>query len=64
MKELPIGTQGVASHDIEALSGIIKKGERVTIVDIDTVQPSRGYGLLSESGVKIIECGFDCIIPD
>ena len=65
MKTLKIGTQGIAAYDMEVLSGKkIAKGERVTIVGIDDVQPSRGYELLSTSGVHMIECGFDCIIPD
>lgn len=61
---LKVGTQGIAAFDLEAMSGKINKGERVTIVGIDNVWPSRGYELLSVSGVHLIECGFDCIIPD
>lgn len=62
MKTLKIGTQGIAAYDIGIYSANrIKKGERVTIVGIDN---SRGYELLSTSGVHLIECGFDCIIPD
>lgn len=59
-----IGTIGIASRDIEALSGKINKGDRVQIVGIDDVQPSRGYDLLDlENGVKLIETGYDSIIP-
>lgn len=64
MDTLKVGTQGTAAYDMKALSGKISKGERVTIVGIDDVMPSRGYELLSSSGVHLIECGFDCIIPD
>jgi hypothetical protein len=63
-KKYRIGTIGIASRDIEALSGKIQKGARVQIVGIDDVQPSRGYELLDlETGVKLIETGFDSIIP-
>jgi len=63
-KKYRIGTIGIASRDIEALSGKIQKGARVQIVGIDDVQPSRGYDLLDlETGVKLIETGFDSIIP-
>ena len=59
-----IGTIGIASKDIEALSGTIPKGARVQIVGIDDVQPSRGYDLLDlDTGLKLIETGFDSIIP-
>lgn len=59
-----IGTVGIASKDIEALSGTIPKGAGVQIVGIDDVQPSRGYELLDlETGVKLSETGFDSIIP-
>jgi hypothetical protein len=59
-----IGTIGIASRDIEAFPGKIQKGDRVQIVGIDDVQPSRGYDLLDlETGVKLIETGFDSIIP-
>ena len=64
MEKLEIGTKGVATRNLQALCGEIKKGERVTIVGIDEVYPSRGYELLSDSGVHLIECGFDCIDPD
>ena len=59
-----IGTIGIASKDIEALSGKIPKGSRVQIVGIDDVQPSRGYDLLDlDTGIKLIETGFDSFIP-
>ena len=61
---LPIGTTGVAAYDIVCLAGIIKKGTRVTITGFDKLIPSRGYELIDEHGFKVIEAGFDCIIPD
>ena len=63
-KQYGIGTIGIASRDIEALSGKIQKGDRVQIVGIDNIQPSRGYSLLDlETGLKLTETGFDSIIP-
>ena len=59
-----IGTIGIASKDIEALSGKIPKGSRVQIVGIDDVQPSRGYDLLDlDTGIKLTETGFNSFIP-
>lgn len=59
-----VGTIGVASKDMETFSGKIQKGNRVQIIDIDDVEPSRGYTLMDlDTGVKIIETGFDSIIP-
>jgi hypothetical protein len=59
-----IGTIGIASRDIETLSGKISKGSRVQIVGIDDFQPSRGYDLLDlDTGIKLIETGFDSFIP-
>lgn len=63
-KYYTIGTIGIASKDLKALSGIIPKGARVQIVGIDDTQPSRGYELLDlDTGIKLIETGFDSIIP-
>jgi len=64
MKTLPIGTTGIAAHDIHSMSRTINKGSRVTITGIDNVQPSRGYDLTDEHGTCIFETGFDSIIPD
>ena len=64
MKILPIGTTGIAAHDLECYNCIIKKGTRVTITDIDETKPSFGYTLTDEHGNRIIETGFDSIIPD
>lgn len=64
MKTLPIGTTGIAARDISCMACTIKKGTRVTITGIDNVQPSRGYDLTDEHGNRIIETGFDSIIPD
>ena len=64
MKTLPIGTKGTAARDIDCLACTIKKGSRVTITGIDEVWPSRGYELTDEEGHRIIETGFDSIIPD
>ena len=58
------GTIGVASRDIESLSGTIKKGDRVQIVGIDNSRVSRGYELIGlDTGIKVTETGFDSIIP-
>lgn len=64
MEILKIGTKGVAARDLVADGGTIYKGECITIVDIDTAFPSRGYTVVSENGIQLFECGFDCIIPD
>lgn len=64
MKTLPIGTTGIAAHDLDCFAGIIKKGARVTITGIDNFCPSRGYELTDEHGFRVIETGFDSIIPD
>lgn len=64
MKTLPIGTTGTAARDIDCMAGTIKKGARVTITGIDDVYPSRGYELTDEHGFRVIETGFDSIIPD
>lgn len=61
MKTLTIGTQGTASHDLECLIATIKKGTRVTITGID---PRYGYELVAVNGVRMVETGFDSIIPD
>lgn len=63
MEILKIGTKGLASRDLVADSGRIRKGEKITIVGIDEVFPSRGYEVVSENGIRFVECGFDCIIP-
>ena len=64
-KQYKIGTTGIAARDLEAFSGTIKKGDRVQIVGIDEVQPSRGYELLDlDTGLKLSETGFNSIIPD
>ena len=60
-----IGTTGIASRDISAILGKIKKGDRVKIIDVDTSRAPRGYELLDlDTGVRLIETGFDSIIPD
>ena len=64
MKHLPIGTTGVAAYDIKCLLHTIKKGSRVTITGIDTGYPNYGYELTDEQGHRVIETGFDSIIPD
>ena len=64
MKTLAIGTTGLATRDLKCLAGTIKKGSRVTITGIDDVCPSRGYELTDEHGFRVIETGFDSIIPD
>ena len=64
MKILPIGTTGIAAHDLECCTCKIKKGCRVTITGIDDDVPSFGYELTDEYGNRIIETGFDSIIPD
>lgn len=64
MKTLPIGTQGVAAYDISCILFTIKKGTRVTITDVDTSFPSLGYELTDTFGNKVVETGFDSIIPD
>ncbi len=62
---LKIGTTGVAAHTLSALKGVIPQGERVVIVGIDPVEPSWGYEVQSlVTGLHLIECGFDCVIPD
>ena len=63
-KTLPIGTTGIASRDISCMRHTIKKGTHVTITGIDKSWPSRGYELTDDEGNRIIETGFDSIIPD
>lgn len=64
MKTLPIGTTGIAAHDMESMACTIKKGTRVTITGIDEEQPCRGYELTDDQGNRIVETGFASIIPD
>ncbi len=58
---LPVGTKGVAAYDIECANCTIKKGTRITITGWEYMY---GYDVVDEFGNKIIEAGFDCIIPD
>ena len=59
-----IGMVGIAARDIESFRGKINMGDRVQIIGIDNVDPSRGYKLLDLStGVMVIETGFNSIIP-
>ena len=64
VKTLSIGTQGVTAYDISWILFTIKKGTRVTITGIDTSSPSLGYELTDIHGNRVVETGFDSIIPD
>jgi len=59
-----IGMVGIAARDIESFRGKINMGDRVQIIGIDNVDPSRGYHLLDlDTGLILKETGFDSIIP-
>ena len=60
-KILPIGTTGIAAKDIETISCTIKKGSKITITGFEYMY---GYNIEDEFGNRIIEAGFNCIIPD
>lgn len=60
----PIGTVGIATSDRILSTGQILKGDRVQIIGVDSMSPSRGYDLLDlENGFKLCETGYMSIMP-
>lgn len=51
-----IGDWVITTQDHECLAGIMLKGSKVEIIDID---PVRGYGIMDEDGNRVIEIGWE-----
>ncbi len=51
-----IGDWVITAQDHECLAGVMLKGSKVKIIDID---PVRGYGIMDEDGNRVIEIGWE-----
>lgn len=59
MEKLEIGMKAITTVDLDSMANFVKAGTTVTIVDIGC----RGYDLLTEDGIRMIETGFCSVKP-